>query len=224
MDTIGDAVKFEVERYARSLLLSNALLLAAQRGVLVGKQITTYVSGILFQIRGSLGVLKRAEEVACASGDQALASHYRHKYSEEYGHDRWAERDLKALRGSFDLYESNRSLTALKKLIAYLGNVVDRDPCLFLSYLLLSEYLTVLVGPVWLQALEGKCGVPRNNLSVVVNHVELDRAHVKDGIREIDALVCTRDKRDAMLEVVQRSVAYYDEFWDEILGTTTIAA
>ncbi|HWW86009.1 MAG TPA: hypothetical protein VNZ26_20575 [Vicinamibacterales bacterium] len=224
MQTIGNAIQFEIEQYARSLVHSNALFRAAEKGALTPEQVKIYISGILFQIRGSLKVLRRAERLASATGDHALAAHYRLKFREECGHDRWAERDLKSLRGSYTEYECNGSMRALKDLIAYLNQVIDLDPCLFLSYLLLSEYLTVLAGPAWLEALEGKCGIPRNNVSVVANHIELDREHVIDGVREIDVLIASPDKREAMLDVVAKSIAYYDRFWSEILLASPMAA
>jgi hypothetical protein len=223
MLTIGEELKREIEKYGSLLTESNGLLLAAERGALTAEHVHAYVSGILFQIRGTLRILRRAQERAASLGDQALAAHYRHKLGEESGHDRWAEQDLRGLSPSAaerTVHESE----AIARLLTYLDDVVQGDPSLYLSYILFAEYLTVLVGPRWLEAVESKCGVPKSMLSVIGNHVELDREHVAEGVREIDTLVQSPDKRGAMLDVLRRSISYYEQFWTEIVSMPTKAA
>ena len=61
-------------------------------------------------------------------------------------------------------------------------------------------------------------------MSVVANHVELDREHVERGSREIDLLVTSLDKLEPMLDVLRTSISYYEQFWDEILDAKTEAA
>jgi hypothetical protein len=157
------------------------------------------------------------------AGDLALASHYRHKVQEEAGHDRWAEQDLERLGIPGIAYEHDESMAAIGQLFAYLRRVVDRDPCLFLSYMLLAEYLTVLVGPLWLQALESRCGISPDRISVLANHVVLDREHAAEGFREIDILVTSPEKGGAMVDVLRTSLSYYEAFWNEVLATPRAA-
>jgi hypothetical protein len=223
METIGNLLKHEIEHDIQARVRSNKLFLAAEQGALTPLQIRTYVSGILFQIRATMGVLRRAEERALAVGDKALAAHYHGKFAEENGHDQWAEKDLESLPGSSG-YGTDPSTMAVGRLVSYLREIVDRDPALFLSYILLAEYLTVLVGPDWLRALESKCGVAPSQISVVANHVELDRDHVAEGVRTIDMLVTSPDKGQPMLDVIRQSVSYYEEFWNEVVSTRTKAA
>jgi hypothetical protein len=223
MSTIGNILKLEIERYAAGRVRSSQLFRAAQGGWLTSEHIRKYVSGILFQIRGTMTVLGRAEDRARAAGDHDLAAYYQHKLIEERGHDRWAENDLESLHtsgpdGGYD------STSAIGRLVAYLRTIVDQDACLFLSYIFLAEYLTVLVGPDWLQALEAKCGIPSTKVSVLANHVELDREHVIEDVRIIDALVVSRRKEAPMLEVLRRSIGYYEEFWNEVMSATSKAA
>jgi hypothetical protein len=224
MRTIGSTLKREIELYAKSIAQSNQLFLAAASGALTPQHVELYVRGILFLIRGTMDVLRRAERRALAAGDRELAEHYRHKIHEEQGHDRWAERDLEHLPSSGAEYGRNHSTTALGELLAYLNGVVDQDPYLFLSYILWAEYSTVLLGPDWLQAIESKCGVPQSQITVVANHVELDREHTAEGVREIDALVTSQDKEVPMLEVLRRSICHFEKFTNEILSAESKAA
>jgi hypothetical protein len=168
-------------------------------------------------------LMRHAEQQALTAGDLALASHYRHKVQEEAGHDRWAEQDLEGLGVAGIEYGHGESMTAIGQLIAYLRRAVDRDPSLFLSYMLLAEYLTVLVGPLWLQALESRCGISPDRLTVLANHVVLDRQHAAEGFREIDILVTSPEKGGPMLEVLRTSLFYYEQFWNEVLSTPRAA-
>ena len=202
---------------------SSRIFLAAQRGELTEEHLHAYVSGVLLQIRGVLPLIRRAEERARAIGDLPLAEHYAHKFREEGGHDLWAEEDLRRLSPSTPA-PAGAGSPALTQLLKYLEEVVDRDPGLYLAYILLAEYLTVLVGPKWLEALETQCGVPQSKLSVLGNHIVLDREHVAEGVREIDALVTSADKREPMRQVLRTGMAYYERFWNEILAMTIKAA
>ncbi len=46
-------------------------------------------------------------------------------------------------------------------LILYLEETIDRDPALYLSYILFAGYLLVVLAPEWLVLLEERCGIPR---------------------------------------------------------------
>src|SRR5579883_2358507 len=150
MLTVGETLRGEIERYAQALVRSNDLFLAAQNGALTADDVRLYVRGLLFLIQGTMRVLHRAAERASDAGRGALADHYLRKIREERGHDQWAERDLDSLPGAATASTQGEEQPALRDLLRYLDQVVDRDPSLLLSYILVAEYLTVLVGPAWL--------------------------------------------------------------------------
>jgi hypothetical protein len=223
MPTIGLALKEAIDRYAGNVPRDNVLFVAARCGDLRPRHVRAYASGILFLIRGTMDVLRRAERRARAIGDDALASYYGQKVREEQGHDRWAERDLSNLDASDAERGPQASARGLARLVAYLDEVVEREPALFLAYIFLAEYLTVLVGDEWLRLVEQSCAIPQTSLTVVANHVELDREHTAVGLREIDTLVGA-EKLDGMLAVLRESITCYEEFWSDVLATTSQAA
>jgi hypothetical protein len=223
MPTIGNVLKLEIESYAQSIAQSGQLILAAKRGLLTAQHIGAYVSGLRFLIRGTLGVLQRAEQRAKTCGDWALSAHYGQKLREESGHDRWAEHDLLSLPPTA-LYGSNAPQTALGRLVTYLDHVTDREPSLLLPYMLLVEYLTVLAAPDWLEMLESNCGIPQSSLSVITKHVALDKEHAAEGVDVIDRLVSSPGSLEPMLGVLRKSLSYFQEFWTEVLSTAPLAA
>jgi hypothetical protein len=224
MTTIGHVLKQEIESYSRILMQSNPLFLAAQRGALRPEHVRAYVGGLLVLIRGTIPLMRRAEARAEAIGDDALAAHWRRKITEEIGHDRWGESDLGRLAPGSGGRASDGVGGALRELLGYLEETIDRDPCLLLAYALLAEYLTVLVGGHWLQALERHCGIPQRNVSVIANHVELDVAHATEGVVEIDRLRTDRTNPAAMLDVLRTALGYYEAFWRDVSAAQVEAA
>ena len=222
MESIGDRLKQEIEQYARGSIRSTRLFLAAEQGELTSQHIARYVSGLHLLVRGNMSLMRHAMAGATTAGNSPLAAHYRQKICEESGHERWAERDLERLPSQSTEYGSNIRETAIPRLIAYLHAAIDRDPCLLLSYMLLAEYLTVLVGGEWLDAVQKNCGVSRSRITILANHVELDRKHATEGARAIDRLTTLR-KRDPMLDVLRTCIGYYEAFWDEIHSVTLAA-
>jgi hypothetical protein len=224
MTTLGNDLKQEINDYARILMQSNPLFLAAERGALTREHVRAYVGGLLVLIQGTMPLLRRAEARAAFLGDEALAAHWRHKIAEEAGHDRWAKADLASLASAGGPRTAHDATGALRDLLAYLRDAVDRDPCLLLAYALLAEYLTVLVGGHWLGALERHCGIPQRSVSVIANHVELDGAHAVEGVIEIDRLKTSRTEPAAMHEVLRAAIGYYEAFWRDVSAAQVEAA
>jgi hypothetical protein len=100
---------------------------------------------------------------------------------------------------------------------------VVEEPALLLAYIFLAEYLTVVVGGRWLRLLEERCGISQAKVTVVANHVELDRDHVAEGMHVLDELAGGRHLGPRMLEVVRESLRFYEAFWEEVLATTQAA-
>jgi hypothetical protein len=209
---IVQALTHEIEQYADRLHRENRLLALARQGKVTKEVIVAYLSGVLLMLRKTAVHLPRAAARAREVGRPDLAAFFEHKLEEERGHDQWALADfaeLGRLFGEAAVQPPHPRMLALAEL---LEEAIERAPATYLAYMLLAEYFTVLVGPAWLTALEEQCGIPRHALSVVSKHVELDRDHVQESVRELDALV-TGEDLPAMDDVVARSIACYDAFF-----------
>jgi hypothetical protein len=143
-----------------------------------------------------------------------LADYFAQKSREESGHDRWADEDLAKLRRLFALGAAAEVPQAIQELVAFLTDLVNRDPRAYLGYVFFAEYFTVLLGPIWIAALE-RCGVPAQAMSVVANHVELDVGHVESGSTEMDILTdegCMPELRAVLSETMR----LYDGFLEAL--------
>jgi len=135
------------------------------------------------------------------------------KLSEEAGHDKWAEADLLTLNAD----PGDRGVQpSIRELVDYIHNIIDREPILYLAYILFAEYLTVSVGPKWLHLLEEKCKVSSGAMSVVAKHIELDKFHVEEALDCIDDLVGDPAKLPLLREVLRASMAYFERFMTEL--------
>jgi hypothetical protein len=213
---IGDALRAEVEIYAVEMRRFNPLFTKARDGSLTADCVARYLANIHYLIRYTPTYLARARDRALAIGDERLALHYQHKQGEEVGHDTWAERDLERVSVHARTPVERDAVPAMHGLIAYLARMIDDDPALYLAYILLSEHLTVILGPEWLRLLEERCGIPRTSMTVVGNHAELDQEHVEHALDEIDDLVADPRKLSRLRDALRESCAYFDRFCAEV--------
>lgn len=215
---IADVLRTDVERYAAGMPRSNALYMGAAEGRLTPEMIGYYLFNVRHLVRHTPAHLERARARALALGDHALAAHYAIKHAEEQGHDRWADRDLERLSDGFGAAPRGEHSPGLLGLITLIETTIDRDPVLYLAYILFAEYLIVLLGPEWLELIEQRCGIPRSMFSVIDNHVELDRDHTDEGLEAIDALVTDPAKLGPMRAVLRDTFACFDRFSADVVG------
>jgi pyrroloquinoline quinone (PQQ) biosynthesis protein C len=216
MVMISVTLKNEIDNFASRLRASNRLLAQARRGEVTPEAVGSYLANLMFLIREALEILAMAQERAHQNGHQELAAFYRKKMKEEKGHDKWAQNDIAKLKMLFGTDVPAKRSTAILGMLDYLRRATDEDPVQYLAYLLFTEYVTVLMGPEWLQLLEERCGVPTSAMTVISNHVELDKDHVEACLKEIDELVTDEAHHAGLSRTLGESMRFFDEFCGEI--------
>jgi hypothetical protein len=160
--------------------------------------------------------LQLAVRAAAVRGQADLEAHYRKKIAEEVGHDQWAEADVKVIDGRFganaDDVGASRWIDAV---IAYNQKMIEHDPKLYTVYILLTEFTTVLAGPPLIELMRSRCGITPDMLSVVGNHAELDKAHVSDGLQEIDRLIPEAAEADC-LAALHQGMKLFEAFFADV--------
>jgi hypothetical protein len=214
---IATALRVEIERYAQRARHDNPLFWKAEAGSLTAACIAKYLANLHHLLLHTPACMTRARHQALQMGAAPLASHFAHKLGEEDGHDAWAEHDIDKVSAQLPTRVPRPEvLDSMHDLVSFIGRIIDEDPCLYLSYLLFVENLTVLLGPEWLRLLEDRCGIPCSSMTVVKNHADLDREHVEEALDTIDALVADPQKLPRMREVLLESMAHFDRFCAEI--------
>ncbi len=204
---ISDLLKSDIEAYASRVLGSSELFTLARRGELTPAAMAIYIENLRVLVQRTESNLRLAQERAEELGKTKLAAHFAHKRLEEAGHERWAEDDLSNLRGMFAVSPSTQLTGSIASLLAYLREVILEEPVRYLAYMLLAEYVTVLIGPELLMLLEERCGIPVSSMSVISHHVDLDKDHAVEGLREIDTLANDERYLVPMRQTMQESMA-----------------
>jgi len=213
---IANALRVEIERYAARMKSSNPLFWKAADGTFTSEYLVSYLTNVRHLVWHAQRFLDRGRARALVVGDLQLAEYYRNKLGEELGHETWADRDIQRVTGASRAPVNPDILLSAQDMVRFLGAVIDEDPALFLSYMLFAEYLIVLLGPEWLQMLEERCGIPRSSMTIIGNHIELDREHVEEALDQIDALVGDPRKLPRMRAVLLDVLAYFDRFCAEV--------
>jgi hypothetical protein len=214
---ISEALRIDIERWA-SRLGDTPLFQLARAGRLTQATVTRYIANVTYMVRLTPAHLRRAQAHARALGDEALLRHYEHKFEEEVGHAAWGEADLELLASN--VAPINTSATpAIQRLAAYIPRVIDEDPALYLCYLAVTEYITALLGPELLSLIEERNGVPRSSMTIIDNHIELDRDHAEEAWGVIDDLVGDPRKIARMRSALAEMIEHFDAFCVELTST-----
>jgi pyrroloquinoline quinone (PQQ) biosynthesis protein C len=213
---IANALRARIAVYVTEMRQSNPLFYKAEDGTLTSAIITRYLANLHHLLLQTPIYLDRARDGARALGDERLALHYEHKKGEEVGHDAWAERDLSRVAPLVAAPVSRDVIPAMWGLVAYIGDIINEDPALYLAYMLFVEHFTVTCGPEWLDLLEERCGIPRTSMTAIGNHVELDREHVEEALECIDDLVGDPRKLPQMRQALEGSIAHFERFCIEV--------
>jgi hypothetical protein len=219
---IGNALRAQIAEYAVEMRRSNPLFYKAEDGTLSSRHIARYLADVHYLITHTPIHLARARDRARALDDHPLAKHYAQKMGEEVGHDEWAERDLSHVAPLLAAPVKREVSASMRALVEYIASVIDEDPALYLAYILFAEHLMVVGGPEWLQLLEERCGIPRTAMTVVGNHVDLDREHVEVALECIDDLVGDPRKLPRMRRVIAETVAHFERFCAQVTETEVL--
>lgn len=210
---ISNELKKMIEEFIESLKKNDNLLKLANDGKVTIDIVEEYLASVLYLISNTPVHLKLAQEYS--SHLPKLKSHFEKKIQEETGHDKWAEADLSELDKLSKLSQitPNKNIVDLVK---YLEHSIRVDVKSYLAYILFAEYFTVLAGPLWVGALVNHCNIPVSALSVVTNHMELDKEHVADGSDEIDDLLNQDNDFSELVTVVYNSQMFFKLFFNDL--------
>ena len=214
---IGSALRYEIEGYAARLRTGCPMFHAATVGTLSPTSVERYLASLRCMVASSSPYLERAAVRARSLGHEELAAFFSSKAAEERGHDEWAEHDLHVLRSRFDVTFDDAPVPAILTLMRFCEETIDRNPVLYLAYVLWAEYLSTLIGGEFVAALVQQCGVPRTALTCADKHVELDQEHAADDIEIIDAFIDDPRMLADLRAVLHRTMALFDRATEEML-------
>jgi len=205
---IGQAVETWVAN-----LRGSALAALARSGGLTARGLAAYLVSLRYLLSESEPSLLLATQRSRELRLPQLATYFATKTEEERGHERWVDDDLQTLsdvaRAQLEPARHIRQLVDLQR------RLIAHHPICFVAYVLWAEYFTALIGPDWLAAV-AQSGFHPGQLSSVARHVEADRHHAAEGVREIDRLWTGEPPAHEILTAVAEASRIFDGFCNEV--------
>jgi pyrroloquinoline quinone (PQQ) biosynthesis protein C len=217
MRMISDVLRNDIDDYARALRQS-PLLEDARAGRVTPAVVGRYLASIHYLLTQTPIHLALAQARALEHGRAGLVRYYEQKLLEEQGHHHWAEADQSRLAELFGEAAVQEPAPTMIALVRNTRAIIERDPVLYLAYILFAEYFMVVMGPEWLRALDEHCGIPASAMTAVSHHVELDKHHVAEGCREMDALIEDDRLHEPMRQALRDTMRHFSAFCDDLRG------
>jgi hypothetical protein len=169
----------EIDAFYAELKKKNVFYRRIFSGDIQVNEFAAYLRNVSFLITYTPVHLTLAERVAKERGYSMLASYFKAKMGEEKEHDKWGDDDVAALKKKFKVPEEAIGITSeMKEYIKGNEQLIQDDPYAYFVYVLFAEYFTVIAGPECMASVERHAKIPQNMMTIVGNHVELDKHHV----------------------------------------------
>lgn len=180
-------------------------------------QVAAYLVAMRYLISATPAHLRAAEETARRIGLNDVAEFCNQKFAEEVGHDQWATEDLGTLKQLTGSREPNDILPAMRKTVELLEQGCQAEPLFHPLYCYVVEDFTVTIGERWVGLVTQRSAIPRQALTVVTKHVELDVEHAEDGCRQLsNFFVRYPDNVPPAVSRVRTVLAQLGSFWEQL--------
>lgn len=216
VESLGESMRAEIQNYYQKARTVSPLLVGAREGHLTPRHVAEFLDNIFYLIQHTNIFLRLARRICLEKGLHQLGEFYSLKIDEEKGHERWAEADIEGLAKQFGAKPLRAVTPGMRKLVDSIRESIERDPTLYLCYIMLAEHFTVLCSPEFLSDLRDKCGIPLASMSVIGNHAELDKDHVLEMVEAIDRLAPEEKYRDLFQQRLKVHMGYHEAFCREI--------
>lgn len=219
--SLAEELKQTIEEWSDGLIARSPITDVLRRGALTPRAMALYLESLRYLFECSERNLRIAAQRCADLGKGELAAYLSRKASEENGHDRWAIADLNKLPPTAT--DGIRPTPAVVALVQLQDEFIVAEPLYFVAYLQWTEYFSVYVGDLWLDAL-AMSGYERSQVSAIHNHLETDREHAAAGFREIDALARDFPHPEGLIDAVEKSGRVFEALLEEISNEARRAA
>ena len=204
LDMISKQLMQYGDNFSERFVRSNAFFEFARQGKIAPYHLAYYINNL---ICGILSFQKICGYAIDKTSNTKLAAFLRSKKREEAGHEQWGYDDLLAIGMPQGALDTDSISPYVSCLMNYVEEGVTLDPKSLLIYLFFSEYTITLFGPVLLALLDKECNIDKKSLSIIAKHVELDKAHAKEDVAQVDEFYNISDTK--RVEQVLCKLSYY---------------
>lgn len=211
--TLYDQLTQRIAAHFQKLKSQNIFYQRIFSGQLTVDELVLFIKNVSYLTSYTPVHLNMAQDAAEKRGLKHLAAYFKAKKKEEAGHDQWGENDIQGIAASFPVSIKNLPvLPEMKTYVAANEDLIKKDPYLYFVYILFAEYYTVIAAPESLSAIEKHCKVPKDLVSIISNHAELDKHHVEEWAEEAREVGIDPQRSREYLEALEQIFKRYDAF------------
>lgn len=214
---LAENLKREIDTYYMRLRQNSSLFRGASQGTLTPEAVHYYLENILHLLNHTEQHMTLAMKRSGELGLHSLKAFYSQKCSEEVGHEEWAKADIENIKKTFSIKTKPPISKDVTQLIRTIEDNIESHPELYLPYIFLAEYYTVIATHELISLLESRCGINRSMLTVFDKHLTLDKAHVEDDLRALNTLMGPSENTgDRHLKALKSYITLYESFCNSI--------
>lgn len=211
--SVVDSMRSEIDRFYTERMQDHPFYLRAQSGSLNERHINRFLADLFYVISDTHKNLRLARDASLAQNRVALANFFSTKMREEQGHEEWARTDMKALGNEPAAYEPS---LAAQTLMQRSREWILKDPALYLPYLYFAEYYTVIAAPQTTAILQETCRIPKEGMTVITKHAELDKDHVLEWEGEVATLVDLAKYSQPFMDILNQCFDLYSHIMTNV--------
>ena len=148
--------------------------------------------------------------------DQRLAAYFYEKWNEEKGHDGWARADWVRMSKEKNLLSKPHVLTEMLELTSFLRETMLKSPYEYIAYMFAAEYMTPILGPIWMEILDSNLGIKNSQVTALTKHIELDAGHAMEVGEFLDSLRLSPKVSSELLVFIDNLFEKYNNFFSAL--------
>lgn len=210
--TIIEQLKVKVKDYRNYIKTADSFNMSVLNGTATAETIADFLINIHYLVNHTPKHIKLACELT--KDYPELNNFFKEKFVKEQGHYEWAMENLKKVNKRIDDETFDPQITSsMRNFVSNIETIIRRDPYLYFPYIFFAEYLTVIYGPEFNEALVHKCGFEPESMNVITNHAELDQEHVNDWAKVIESIVDEDKCRELFNQVIDKTISLHKDFY-----------
>ena len=202
-----------IDQFYAELKGKNIFYQRVLSGHVTVEEFALFIKNVSFLTAQTPEHLEAARQAAEEKGLKTLARFFKAKRLEEADHEKWGEADLAGIQARHLKQKQDPDvLPEMKSFVEANAASIRKDPFLYFVYILFAEYFTVIAGPECLAAVERSTKIPRELMSIIDKHAELDKDHVQDWGKQAKQVGLVQAQEPYYIEALQGVFERYSRF------------
>ncbi len=206
----SEKLKEMVNEFCDDFIENSKLFELGRRNGITKYHLAAYLKNLEFLFGQNAQDLHRASLLY--EGKTLISAFFKNKWIEERGHDAWARNDLKKIDASSAVCAEMRELTS------FLTQTMQTAPHCYLCYLYFAEYMTIILGPIWMDLLHQNLDARKEDVTALTHHIDLDVDHYREVGEFVDQLNFSETEKSGVCDFYRELSIKYNAFFNSLAG------